>query len=278
MNKILFLAISLLQIIMLTSGSGKQDSSKSRPVSYCAENPAVYEPVQIPTSQDTLHYEQLRKRYPSILRGHNLYTIYLPLVRGMVDTSLLRSEHFNAFSFIPEAFRLQLVFSPLVIEGEVIRRFNEDTSVSEAGFMFPTVYEIRITHIFKSIYPLKAGDLITFRTNCYGYNRSSGTDGQVWYSTMGFMEYEAGQNYMIALDRYDYMDACFRISKKQAASKTWLLDTYCPYSFATYMTSHDMSYRYQKAELTHDHITQFLHGRGRLDGIPPARSIGYYQY
>lgn len=256
MKKILLFSLFCLLgfvFFVLAKNNRKAEVDTSTP---CIDNPNLYEKLLKPNLADTLEFAKLAKRYHASELGNDFSYEYIALTRGLVDSSLLDSAHYNKYGFIDDAFKYNFILSPLIIEGKVERVFNADT-VDKSGLrFFLTYYVITVTDIIKSNYKIKVGDKVLATTQLYGYAKSAVSNEVAYTSMSDISEYESGKIYLFALHKYSYMHK-FTILNS-LTSKAKYLDTYCPTTFSLSITSHKISKSYENKEIGKNTIINFL--------------------
>lgn len=217
----------------------------------CIENPNLYEDWLIPTKADSIEFtkQDSFKRY-RLIGGGDLDYYSLPLVRGLIDTTLFASAHWDQFNELSKDVRYHAAYSPLIIEGEVEQVLNEDTATKKT-FILPTVFIIKVIDVISSKYKIKKGDYVTARTSLYGYKYSEVTK-EVVYQYVMVRQYTKGKRYLFMLNKYSYMSLLNNFRNQNIA------DVYCPYSFILGITEHNISEDYDNKQFSKEALIKFL--------------------
>ncbi len=253
-----FLVVSFA-FVFLTGFSKNDSTTLSTNNSPCIENKNLYQEMIIPTHQDTVEWDKIEGRSKQTLNTRQFIYYQIPVIRGLVDTALLAANNFDSCHFFSHDYKSALIFSPLVIEGTVIKTYSEDT-VDPNDHFFNTCILIKIDDILKSNYKVKKGDYVLAKTFLYRTIRNFKTKGLGSSFFVGAERYKDSQKYLFVLDKYFYMEHCYRIFIKDGESSE-LKDQYCPYSFSIGYTENEMSMDYQENKINKLAILEFLHSK-----------------
>jgi len=221
----------------------------------CMVNDNLYEPLLLPTRNDTLSYFKFYNSHPNIQNLESDFSYeMIPLVRGLIDTALLSPSYYLKFKYIDDKYKLGLVSSPLIIEGEIENIFNEDTSVSSIPKIYITNYIIRITDIVKTKYKIVNGDRIIVKDRNTGYSRFNGRVSYKQIADIG-SSYEKGKKYFFLIGKYSYMSTCYYISHQYPVKE---YDEYCPYAFSVGTLGYSFSKDFSANVITKQAIIEFL--------------------
>jgi hypothetical protein len=246
-----FLGISLLSLFtIIVFAHGKRKTTLN---GTCVANRNLEEPLLNPTKDDTVNYLLFSKTHSNML-GSTFNYEFLPIVRGLVDTALLNLGHFDNSTALSYDYKLNIILSPLIIEGEVQRIINEDTTKYNPRF-YPTSYLIKITRVIKSKYKINVGDEVIAKISEFGFIRA--TDGRILYKdALVAKHYKEGEKYLFLLNKYHYMRICYGIKNNLLQSA--VNDEYCPTGFSLTFTSYQFSDDYSKGVITEKNILDFI--------------------
>lgn len=252
-----FITFILVGVIFYAVAGTQRSKYDDLDSNSCFENEVLYEPMLIPTREDSNNFVDFFKKYPNTgLPDYKFVYEYLPLIRGLADTSLFAEEHYSHFNFLTPNTRFEFIISPLIIEGEVMKELPPDTSIETGNKLFATTFLIKIKSIIKSKYNLKNGDVIVAKTNMYGYQRSSITKNVTYFYNSVTNKYQEGKVYLFVLDRVQYMRKLYQMEHNLRNAEH--SDIYCPYTFSLTMTSHLLSQKYIDNNFDKSTIIKFL--------------------
>jgi len=252
-----FIICLLCSIALYTTARHKV--TKGINSSFCIESSKFYVPLITPIRDDSIKYEdfRIRYRYNSIINSDYGYQ-RIPLVRGIIDTTLFNEKHFNKSSALDDSYKYALICSPLIVEGEVVKVFNEDTSLASPNFLYPTNIVIKIKDVISSKYEnVNAGDYVLGKVSLYGFRKNIVTHIAEYNSFMEFQEYKEKKTYLFVLDKYHYMYNCYSVLMKDQFLRG-CADNYCPYAFSLSMLTHEISKDYEDGKITKKMILDFL--------------------
>lgn len=223
----------------------------------CKTNPSLYEALIIPNAGDTIAYNSFVQRHPKSIITPDFSLKWIPVTRGLVDTSIFTDEHFNKFNKIYIGTLWEWIVSPLIVEGEVVSILNEDTISNKKSYLYGYNYIVKIKKVIKSKYKIKAGDIVTAKTNLFGYYRNP-KNREVVYSYVDVVKpYDIGKTYFFTFDKYHYQENCQKIlNNVQGISGA--ADIYCPYAFSLNIISHELSEDYANKVFGENTIKEFL--------------------
>ena len=255
-------ALVVISIFLFTMSSEKTPERTT-----CLENEKFYEPMLIPTKEDTLIWEKIKHRFSSARINGQFYPMYIPYTRGILDTSLIANEWFDKFPYYNRDFKVFLAKSPLVIKGKVLDRYFEDT-VNPRIIHFKTNYIIEIEHVFYSKYKgVKIGDKVIAKTHAYGVARSTKDNKLYSVNTIGYSKYDNGKSFLFVLDKYWGMMVLYNLTVYQPNLKENLRsgeptdDVYCPYSFYLGYDHHLLSEEYENKIITDEMINYYFNNK-----------------
>ena len=257
--------IGLTSLVVVSIFLFTMSSEKTQERTTCLENEKFYEPMLIPTKEDTLIWEKIKHRFSSANMNGQFYPMLMPYTRGQgLDSSLITNDWFDKFPYYNRDFKVFIAMSPLVIKGKVLDRYFEDT-INPRIIHFKTNYIIEIEHIYYSKYTgVKLGDNVMAKTHAYGVARST-KDNKLYSSdAIGYSPYEIGKSYLFVLDKYWGMMVLYNLTVYQPSLKENLRsieptdDVYCPYSFYLGYDHHLITEKYENKIITDEMINYYF--------------------
>jgi hypothetical protein len=219
----------------------------------CSKNPALAEPVLVPTANDTMMYDRFVNRHTEIqLPPFELSS--LAYTRGFTDTMLLLGRKTPP---VPMSLNNLIITSPLIVEGVITQIKDADTAAGSKNMFYARTYTIQVKNVVKSKYKIAAGEKIMVKSSLNGYHRNART-GEVKFSTFRFVEfYEVGKPYLFVLDKYEYMKTTSKI-KAEDPNLAGYYDEYCPTAFSFVPGTIGISKEYASKSFTIDQLKQYL--------------------
>lgn len=158
---LLLIFITCLSLCFTATGQLKYyDITRS-----CLIDERLFEELLIPTRQDSAEYEILKFRYPHLPFKERFNYMYLPFIRGLVDTTILNAKHYNRFKHLSDAVKTELLQSPLIFEGTVQKIYYPDTALGATSTMYQTSIVIKIDDVIFSKYDIEKGSEILSKIN-----------------------------------------------------------------------------------------------------------------